>query len=868
MPDTPAPVVPAAPEAPAAPKPASDLEALLGTTMPAPAVPAPDAPAPAPVAPPAAETVPAADAPASPGMKPAVSAPQLEEQERVRRQADEKEGLMALAAALEAMRKEDYQGAFDKFQVAASKIQVREATAEARKKAEEGRAQAAMKLAEAAIDARSPNDADKWLSEASKSGADIRRPMARVVDLREDLVREKTRPVRVKDQPEITGKKTTTAGLIELGRQFFEVEEYDEAENAFEQALRNDPYNKDAMKFLRKIEERRLKVSQLHRSATRVDMVQDVVDRWNPPLRTVTAEPPKQPKDDPKGTGTAIQLLQEKMQKIVIPTIEFRQANIVDVISFLRDASEAVDAAGGGVNIILKLDVGVGAAAPTDGAVAADPFAAAAPAADPAADPFAAAAGGDGAGASGVPAITLNLRRVTLLDAIRYVTEVANLKYRIEENAVIITPANAVQGNVVTRLYPVQPSIVEIVTTKSATDNAQQNRGEFITMGGASGVEMSRGNDMKKFFADMGVPFPVGTSISYNPTISQLIVRNTPENLEIFERILAALNVVPNQVEIEARFVEVAQSDLSELGVEWLLTDAWEIANQVGTGPMTARPRVQMNANSGVGGFSHGLRFFTEDSGSISPAARSADNANTMAGTLLSISSILTNPEMTMILHALERKGGTDLLSSPRVTTRSGVNAQIKVVEEIIYPTEYESQSVGDTIPFFQQAPGGGTVAPTESRPPVPGSFETREVGVILNVTPTVGPDGYTIDLTLVPEVAEFVRWIDYGPNGLYPILQPVFASRNVTTSIVLWDGQTVVMGGLIRDQATSIDDKIPLLGDLPLLGHLFRSKGENSQKQNLVIFVTARLVDPAGNPIHAQKKAAAAAQPKAENAP
>ena len=871
-PEAPAPVAPAAPEAPAPAKPASDLEALLGTTMPAPAAPA--APAPAPEAAPVAEAAPAADAPAAaPGTKPAVSAPQLEEQERVRRQADEKEGLMALAAALEAMRKEDYQGAFDKFQVAASKIQVREATAEARKKAEEGRAEAAMKLAEAAIAARSPNDADKWLSEASKSGADIRRPMARVVDLREDLVREKTRPVRVKDQPEITGKKTSTAGLIELGRQFFEIEEYDEAENAFEQALRNDPYNKDAMKFLRKIEERRLKVSQLHRSATRVDMVQDVVDRWNPPLRTVSAEPPKQPKDDPKGTGTAIQLLQEKMQKIVIPTIEFRQANIVDVISFLRDASEAVDAAGGGVNIILKLDVGGGAAAPADGAVAADPFAAAAPAADgaaapaaPAADPFAAAAGGDGAGASGVPAITLNLRRVTLLDAIRYVTEVANLKYRIEENAVIITPANAVQGNIVTRLYPVQPSIVEIVTTKSATDNATANRGEFITMGGASGVEMSRGNDMKKFFSDMGVPFPNGTSISYNPTISQLIVRNTPENLEIFERILAALNVVPNQVEIEARFVEVAQSDLSELGVEWMLTDAWEMANQVGTGPMTARPRVQMNANSGVGGFSHGLRFFTEDSGSISPSARTSDNADTMAGTLLSISSILTNPEMTMILHALEQKGGTDLLSSPRVTTRSGVNAQIKVVEEIIYPTEYESQSVGDMIAGFGGGIGGGTTVPTEMRPPVPGSFETREVGVILNVTPTVGPDGYTIDLTLVPEVAEFVRWIDYGPNGLYPILQPVFASRNVTTSIVLWDGQTVVMGGLIRDQATSVDDKIPLLGDLPLLGYLFRSKGEHSQKQNLVIFVTARLVDPAGNPIHAQKKAAAAAQPKQEN--
>jgi general secretion pathway protein D len=139
-----------------------------------------------------------------------------------------------------------------------------------------------------------------------------------------------------------------------------------------------------------------------------------------------------------------------------------------------------------------------------------------------------------------------------------------------------------------------------------------------------------------------------------------------------------------------------------------------------------------------------------------------------------------------------------------------------------------------------------------------PGSFETRETGVILNVTPTVGPDGYTIDLTMVPEVAELVDWIQYGSSTAaggvsftYNIPQPVFASRNVTTSIVIWDGQTVVMGGLIREDLIKVKDKIPLLGDIPILGRLFRSEGEYSKKKNLLIFVTARLVDPSGKPIH-----------------
>ena len=137
-----------------------------------------------------------------------------------------------------------------------------------------------------------------------------------------------------------------------------------------------------------------------------------------------------------------------------------------------------------------------------------------------------------------------------------------------------------------------------------------------------------------------------------------------------------------------------------------------------------------------------------------------------------------------------------------------------------------------------------------------PESFETREVGVILNVTPTVGPDKYTIDLPLAPEVAELVDWIQYGTPP-FNIPQPIFASRNATTSIVIWDGQTIVMGGLINEIITRFDDKIPFIGDLPIVGRLFRSEGEASRKRNLLIFVTARIVDPAGQVVNKPKQRA-----------
>jgi general secretion pathway protein D len=129
---------------------------------------------------------------------------------------------------------------------------------------------------------------------------------------------------------------------------------------------------------------------------------------------------------------------------------------------------------------------------------------------------------------------------------------------------------------------------------------------------------------------------------------------------------------------------------------------------------------------------------------------------------------------------------------------------------------------------------------------------------VVFNVTPTVGADGYTINLTLIPQVTDFLGFINYGntiisgnisvPND---IKQPLFSTRDLMTSVEIWDGQTVVLGGLIREDLQKIDDKIPFLGDIPALGRLFRSKVTQRTKRNLLIFVTARLIDPAGNPVH-----------------
>lgn len=134
------------------------------------------------------------------------------------------------------------------------------------------------------------------------------------------------------------------------------------------------------------------------------------------------------------------------------------------------------------------------------------------------------------------------------------------------------------------------------------------------------------------------------------------------------------------------------------------------------------------------------------------------------------------------------------------------------------------------------------------------------EIGPILDVVPYVLSDGYTINLTLIPSLTDFNGY-DTPPNianatgGLnvvqLPVILPNFSVRQVVATVNVWDNQTVVIGGLISSQVESTADKVPVVGDIPLLGNLFQSNSKSTIKKNLMIFVTGTIVDPAGNRVH-----------------
>jgi general secretion pathway protein D len=407
--------------------------------------------------------------------------------------------------------------------------------------------------------------------------------------------------------------------------------------------------------------------------------------------------------------------------------------------------------------------------------------------------------------------------------------------------------------------------------------------------------------DARITLQSMGVSFPPGASATFWPHSGTLIVRNTQDNLDMVDALVDQANASqPKQVEIESKFVEINQNSLKELGFDWLLGPFSMNGKVFGSGgtagngaPVLPGNFPFKNGNGTVtGGPGTGIPGDGTGGGPVTDGNRSGNfaiSANALDALLLpglgqvagvapsifGVAGVFTNPQFQVVIRALNQKKGIDLLSAPKVTTKSGQRAIIEVIRELRYPRTYTAPqvpSIGTTTTT------GSQVVPVVVTPTTPSDWETRNTGVTLEVEPVVGGDNTTIDINLVPQVVEFEGFINYGspinavgvntiggvggisvsqPVELTAnvINQPVFSTRKVTTSVSVWDGQTVVLGGLMREDVQKTEDKTPIIGDIPLIGRAFRTNSEQHTKKNLVIFVTAKIVTPAGLPLNEEEE-------------
>lgn len=624
--------------------------------------------------------------------------------------------------------------------------------------------------------------------------------------------------------------------LYAEGIALFDAGKVEESKQKFQDILKIDPTYDSARSKLRVILDTQARELRRDKINANKERELEVEEKWSPP-----PEKPVFQREIPQAIRikTKQQKLMEEKAMQVIPEISFTDAHLADVVQYLSRVS--------GVNIILDEDMFI-RQGKDEIAIPVEPEN---------------EKGGETAGVSpqiiGMPSavsdrVTIVLKNIPLIEALKYILSAKGLKYRIDEYAIIVsTPQRLNEVEMETRYYHLVSGIGSFTEYIEPSEKE-----EGSTTGWEEGGETKKETKLtvKDVLEQSGVPFPTGSKIFLDQRTGTLIIRNTPSNLSIIEDVLRILDVTPYQIEIEARFVQITAGTAQELGLEWIIKSnnlMFGESNNLRLDSKTTDPLFGEYPDpadlTGREGITRGLRYLS-------------DSAGNPVGNILSLSGILTVPEFQMILHALNQSGDANLVSAPKVTTLNNQRAQIQMVEEFIYPGEFEvtpptvkglTQSTytttGSTTQYTQTIVNTKIVTPGIA---VPTSFETRDIGVILNVTPSVGADRKTITLTLIPEISEFIDWIDYGVKqgegwNAIPIKKPIFQTRSVTTSVVINDGETVVLGGLVKEELTTSEDKIPLLGDIPMFGTLFRSKKEVSTKINLVIFVTARLLTPSG---------------------
>ena len=679
--------------------------------------------------------------------------------------------------------------------------------------------------------------------------------------------------------PEFADDRSKVETLLQEANGLFDSGRYDMALKRYQQVLTVDKYNAAAFRGMEQVELGKQRYYDSAYNETRSRMLWQVDKAWERPKRRfVEARATDSSASAEERRGT--ELMIARLNRIVIPRVEFRDATVRQAVSFLQQRSRDLDTTESdperrGVNIVLKLPATPSAPPVTgiEGESAAPTF-------------------------SPDSRITLNLTNVPLYEALRYVATLAGLKVKVEPFAVSIVPLSEPTDTLEQREFKVPPGF--IASGPSGEGEQQAVAGRPLDSGGA---RLSVRQNAKDFLESQGVEFPPGASANFNPGSSRLVIRNTAPNLDLIESLVdAAMGEQPTQVEIEAKFVEISQNNLKELGFDWSLgpfsigdsgafgSGGTPILNPA-TGARTSLDSVTSGLRSGSG---TGPNSAVSVNSLNALLAQNAGNpiAGGPAPGFFAISGIYTNPQFQVLIRALNQKKGIDLMAAPKVTTKSGQKATISIAREFPYPEEYDPPQVpqntgsGATGTTVNILPGqAADNADPIVTPSFPTSFTTRKLGVSLEVEPQIGPDGYTIDLSLSPEVVDFDGFVNYGSPILSPanltatalavqtainplsllnaanqvqgqlltenvINQPIFSVRKVTTNVSIWDGQTVALGGLIREDVQKVNDKVPVLGDIPFAGALFRSEVDQKIKQNLIVFVTARLMDAAGQPL------------------
>lgn len=575
--------------------------------------------------------------------------------------------------------------------------------------------------------------------------------------------------------------------------------EYDKARDSLEKALVLDPYNYKAMTMLQSLYTQILDVGKARAQAKQYEAIAQT--QW----LNNEAVSPKITSDDllkvREAQSETMINMNDKLNTMIIPKIDFEDASVSSVITYLSRESKISDEKDGkGINIILRLS-------------------------NTQIQP---------------KNISLQLDDVPIGEIIRYVCLYSGLKYRIEEDAVIIGDDSINQMD--TKFFQIKSGLINSIVSNINISGKESDPDAKKLIDTKSFMKTSiiqdqkvMSADLKIYFEQRGLPFPPGSSIAWDSKTSKLVITNTPENIRIAESLVKDIDIDIPLVLIEAKFVEITQTELEELAFKWKLN----YARLSGQAPN--------NALAISGGEDNIIPNY------VNPQT---DNQYALINDLAFNLGDNNQTKINFWMYAIDQSKTLEVLSSPKVTTKSGSEAMIRMVTEKYYPNTWTAPVVDVTA-----ADAGTSANVTFSGPEF---ADPTDLGIIMYATPTVSPNNHTILLDLKPQVIDFVGWDNYSYSITEqigttttkvnaPVKMAQISHRDVVTKVKIYDGETIVLGGTIKEDAVYVDDSMPFLSDVPLAGRLFRSKYQNVERKNLLIFVSARLVNPDGTPYREQ---------------
>lgn len=698
------------------------------------------------------------------------------------------------------------------------------------------KAKEAMRLADERVQARDFEEAIKLCEEAIKYCPEERAALEdKITYYRKRQEAARTRDETAPDRlmPDLAREQYDIEVLLQQGRELADKGEYTKALRKFQEVLLIDPYNAVALQNVLATNSRIEWIGAQRFAPTLRKMVTEVEWKFAIPITPnsdgvtgtdlLTDGPVKQAEKE----GSA---LQKKLDSIIIPRIDFEDVTVATAVKNLRDQSRLYDPERLGVNIFLRRSDNSALAATPGGAPGM-------PGADPGMPQQNPGFAGPDAAAANTASpderrITLGGTNRSLMDVIVNLCKRANMRYRVEKYAVVLAPQDVALDDMETQIFPVEQSALASIPGGGEDRAALRN-----------------------FFIENGVDFPIGSKIVYDTRISRLIITNTVENLRMVSNVISeVLDQREPMVQVMVKFIEISQNDLKELAFNY------QVAINANVAPGGRTVVMQENSNE--------LLRYYRDTGGNSAAATTRNPVQ--ESTFSYIWENSDGTRVTASMFALNWADSADVLASPRVTTLPGQTAHIEMVTERFFPEDWETIDLKSSDSSSSSSDGSSTTSSSwitlRADPQPKFESEPRKLGIVFDITPEVDRERRTITAPIVFPIQTFSGWMifdarttstdgesDNDDDSYFKM--PIFDRREINTMITVYDGDTVVLGGVAADTTSSILDKIPVLGDLPFIGRFFQSNYTNAEKRNLLVFLTCKLVKPDGTPFFPQEE-------------